>query len=172
MESAFLENKIAIVTGAGRGIGRAVALSLAKEGAKVVVNDYGVSLDGTEKISSGADDVVEEITKAGGEAVVNYDTVVDPDGGENIIKTAVKEFGGLHILVNNAGIVRDRMIYNLTWDEWDSVVKVHLYGHSHCTHFASVIMRKQQYGRIIKRNEIILYLHTGHPENSFSGNLI
>lgn len=145
----ILEGRVAVVTGAGRGIGRAVALGLAQEGAAVVVNDYGVTLDGTETISSGADAVVLEILAAGGRAVPNYDSVATPEGGEKIIQTAVEKLGGLHILVNNAGIVRDRMIYNMTWDVWDSVVKVHLYGHFHCTHPASVIMREQKYGRIV-----------------------
>jgi NAD(P)-dependent dehydrogenase (short-subunit alcohol dehydrogenase family) len=147
--AGILEGRVAVVTGAGRGIGRAVALGLAQEGAAVVVNDYGVTLDGTEKISSGADAVVLEILAAGGRAVPNYDSVATPEGGEKIIQTAVEKLGGLHILVNNAGIVRDRMIYNMTWDVWDSVVKVHLYGHFHCTHPASYVMRQQKYGRIV-----------------------
>lgn len=145
----IVKDKVAVVTGAGRGIGRAVAILMAQEGAKVVVNDYGVNPDGTGSSPPGAEEVVEEIRKAGGEAVANFDTVATAEGGENIIKTAVEKLGGMHILVNNAGIVRDRMIFNLTEDDWDAVVKVHLYGHFHCTQPASIIMRRQQWGRII-----------------------
>jgi len=147
--NSILKDKVAVVTGAGRGIGRAVAILMAQEGAKVVVNDYGVTVDGTGKAPPGAEEVAEEIRKAGGQAVANLDTVATAEGGENIIKTAIDKLGGLHILVNNAGIVRDRMIYNMTENEWDSVIKVHLYGHFYCTHPASVIMRQQQYGRIV-----------------------
>lgn len=145
----ILKDRVAVVTGAGRGIGRAVAILMAQEGAKVVVNDYGVIVDGTGKAPPGAEEVAEEIRKAGGQAVANLDTVATAEGGENIIKTAVEQFGGLHILVNNAGIVRDRMIFNMTENEWDSVIKVHLYGHFYCTKPASAIMRQQQYGRIV-----------------------
>jgi NAD(P)-dependent dehydrogenase (short-subunit alcohol dehydrogenase family) len=145
----ILKDKVAVVTGAGRGIGRAVSILMAQEGARVVVNDYGVTADGTGKAPPGAQEVAEEIRKAGGQAVANLDTVATAEGGANIIRTAVEQLGGLHILVNNAGTVRDRMIYNMTEDEWDSIIKVHLYGHFHCTHPASIIMRQQQYGRIV-----------------------
>ena len=145
----ILKDKIAVVTGAGRGIGRAVAVLMAKEGAKVLVNDYGISPDGTVKAPPGVEDVVAEIKRAGGEAIGNFDTVATPEGGENIINMAVEKLGGLHILVNNAGIVRDRMIFNLTQEEWDSVIKVNLYGLFHCTRPASSIMKQQRYGRIV-----------------------
>ena len=143
-----LKGKVAIVTGAGRGIGRSEAIFLAEEGAKVVVNnDIRSAPNGS--ASSPADAVVKEIRNRGGEAVANYDTVVTTEGGENIIKTAIDTFGKLDILVNNAGFVRDRMIFNMTPEEWDDVMKVHLYGHFNCTKPACVIFRQQRSGRII-----------------------
>ena len=142
-----LQDKIAIVTGAGRGIGRAEALALAAEGAKVVVNDYGVERDGTGTSGAPADDVVAEIQKAGGEAVANYDSVATTEGGQSIIKTALDSFGGLDILVNNAGFLRDRMIFNMAPEEWDAVVKVHLYGHFNCIQPACAWFRQQWKGK-------------------------
>jgi len=144
-----LKDKVAVVTGAGRGIGRGIALLMAEEGAKVVVNDLGGAADGSGASTSPADEVVTEIKKAGGEAIANYDSVAILEGGENIIKTAIDNFGKLDILVNNAGILRDRMIFNLGPEEWDIVMKVHLYGHYNCTKPASVLMRQQRSGRII-----------------------
>ncbi|HEY8489583.1 MAG TPA: SDR family oxidoreductase [Dehalococcoidia bacterium] len=149
-----LQGKVAVVTGAGRGIGRAVALALAEEGAKVVVNDYGVNVDGTQPSSGPAQEVADEIKAAGGEAVANYDTVATMEGGENIIRTALDTFGRLDILVNVAGILRDRMIFNMTEEEWDAVIAVHLKGHFACTKPASVIFRQQRYGRIINFSSI------------------
>ena len=144
-----LKGRVAIVTGAGRGIGRAEALLLAAEGAKVVVNDLGGGRDGVGEAASPADQVAEEIKNHGGEAVANYDSVATPEGGENIVKTALNAFGKLDILVNNAGILRDRMIFNMAAEEWDLVMKVHLYGHFHCTRPACAIFREQRSGRII-----------------------
>lgn len=144
-----LKGKVAIVTGAGRGIGRGESLLLAEEGAKVVVNDLGGGPDGSGSATSPADEVVKEIKAKGGEAVANYDSVDTTEGGENIVKTAMDAFGGLDILVNNAGILRDRMIFNMTPEEWDIVMKVHLYGHFNCTRPACVIFRQQRSGRII-----------------------
>ena len=144
-----LKGKVAIVTGAGRGLGRAEALLLASEGAKVVVNDLGGSRDGTGGAASPADAVVKEIKDKGGEAVANYDSVATAEGGQNIVNTAVKAFGRLDILVNNAGILRDRMIFNMTAEEWDLVIKVHLYGTFNCTRPACVVMKQQKSGRII-----------------------
>ena len=149
-----LEDRVAVVTGAGRGIGRAEALALAAEGAKVVVNDLGGASDGTGTSASPADEVVNEIKKLGGEAVANYDSVATPEGGENIIKTAIDNFGRIDILVNNAGILRDRMVFNMSEEEWDLVMKVHLYGHFHCTKPACVHFRQQRSGRIINTSSI------------------
>jgi len=124
----LLENRIAIVTGAGRGIGREHALELARHGAAVVVNDYGVSLAG-EKADSPADEVVAEIEAMGGRAVANGADVADFAAAEAMVAQAVETYGGLDILVNNAGFVRDRMLVNATEDEWDAVIRVHLKGH-------------------------------------------
>lgn len=122
------EGRIAVVTGAGRGIGREHALMLAHHGAKVVVNDLGGDVDGSGGDLSPAQQVVNEITEAGGEAVVNGDDVSDFDGARRMIDTAVDNFGGLDVVVNNAGILRDRMLTNMTEDEWDAVIAVHLKG--------------------------------------------
>jgi NAD(P)-dependent dehydrogenase (short-subunit alcohol dehydrogenase family) len=144
-----LEGKVAVVTGAGRGIGRAIAILFAREGAKVVVNDPGVGPDGVGHDRGPADQVVEEIRAAGGTAVANYETVADYEAAGRIIQAAVDNFGRIDILVNNAGILRDRMIFNMTEEEWDAVIAVHLKGTFNCTRHASVLMRQQRYGRII-----------------------
>ena len=144
-----LKGKVAIVTGAGGGIGRGEAMALASEGARVVVNDLGGAVDGTGGSGRPADLVADEIKTAGGEAVANYDSVSTTEGGENIVKTAIDSFGQLDILVNNAGILRDRMVFNMTPEEWDSVIKVHLYGHFNTTKPACAIFRQQRSGRII-----------------------
>ena len=144
-----LKDKVAIVTGAGGGIGRGEALALASEGAKVVVNDLGGAVDGTGATSTAADKVVAEIKKEDGEAVANYDSVATTEGGENIVKTALDAFGKLDILVNNAGILRDKMLFNMTPEEWDIVIKVHLYGHFNTIKPASILFRQQRSGRII-----------------------
>ncbi|MGD0857629.1 MAG: SDR family NAD(P)-dependent oxidoreductase, partial [Dehalococcoidia bacterium] len=144
-----LDGKVAIVTGAGRGIGRAEALALAAEGAKVVVNDLGAAGDGSGSSHSPAEEVVQEIKKLGGQAVANYESVASYAGGENIIKSAIDNFGRIDILVNNAGVLRDRIIFNMSEAEWDTVMKIHLYGHFYCTRPACTYFRQQRNGRII-----------------------
>lgn len=120
-----LDGRIAIITGAGRGIGREHALLFASEGAKVVVNDLGGAIDGSGDDRSPAQQVVDEIQAMGGEAVANADNVADWEGGQRLVNAAVETFGDLHILVNNAGILRDRVLVNMTEEEWDSVINVH-----------------------------------------------
>jgi NAD(P)-dependent dehydrogenase (short-subunit alcohol dehydrogenase family) len=149
-----LKGRNAVVTGAGRGIGRAVAILLAQEGASVVVNDPGVGVDGTGHDAGPADQVVEEIRGAGGTAVANHDSVADISGGENMIKQCVESFGRLDILINVAGILRDRMIFNMSEEEWDDVISVHLKGHYNTIKPASVLMRQQRYGRIVNFSSI------------------
>ncbi|MHB8574420.1 MAG: SDR family NAD(P)-dependent oxidoreductase [Dehalococcoidia bacterium] len=141
-----LDGRVAIVTGAGRGIGASVARIMAREGASVVVNDFGVSVDGTGKSSGPADEVVEEITRAGGKAVANYDSVAEYNGAENLIRTALDSFGTLDVLVNVAGILRDRMLFNMTEEEWDAVIAVHLKGTFNTSKFASVFWRSERKG--------------------------
>lgn len=141
-----LEGRVAIITGSGRGIGASIARLMASEGAAVVVNDLGVSVDGTMPDNTPAAGVVNEIKGAGGKAVANYDNVADHDAAENIIKTALDEFGRLDILVNVAGILRDRMVFNMTEDDWDSVMDVHAKGTFNTTKFASIYWRQAREG--------------------------
>ncbi len=138
-----LDGKVAIVTGAGRGIGRGEAILLASEGAKVVVNDLGGDWDGTGKDDRPAQQVVEDIIAAGGEAVANYDDVADWDGADRLINQAIDTYGDLDILVNNAGILRDGMSFNLDEAAWDAVIRVHLKGHFSPAHHAAVYWRAQ-----------------------------
>jgi NAD(P)-dependent dehydrogenase (short-subunit alcohol dehydrogenase family) len=126
---ASLDGRVAIITGAGRGLGRDHALLFAAEGAKVVVNDLGGNPDGTGADASPAQQVVDEITAAGGEAIANHDDVADAEGADRLIESAIEAFGTIHVLVNNAGILRDRMIFSMSDEEWDAVVRVHLRGH-------------------------------------------
>jgi NAD(P)-dependent dehydrogenase (short-subunit alcohol dehydrogenase family) len=125
---ALLEGKVAVITGAGRGIGREEAIHMAKHGAKIVVNDLGGHFDGTGQSRSPAEDVVKEIRAAGGEAVANFESVTDFKAAKRIVECAVDNFGKLNIMVNNAGILRDRMIFNMNEEDWDAVVAVHLKG--------------------------------------------
>jgi NAD(P)-dependent dehydrogenase (short-subunit alcohol dehydrogenase family) len=135
--TGICDGRVVIVTGAGRGLGRAHALEFARQGARVVVNDIGAELDGTGGSASPARDVVDEIVAAGGEAVVNGDDVADWSGAQRLVGTAVDAFGRLDVLVNNAGFVRDRMVVSCGEDEWDAVVRVHLKGHFATARFAA-----------------------------------
>jgi NAD(P)-dependent dehydrogenase (short-subunit alcohol dehydrogenase family) len=144
-----LAGRTAVVTGAGRGIGRAIAELMAAEGAAVVVNDLGSEVDGRGAARNVADDVVGAIRARGGTAVANYDSVADFQAAEAIVDTAVREFGAIDILVNNAGILRDRMLFNMSEEEWDAVIRVHLKGAFNCTRHASARMRQQRRGRIV-----------------------
>ncbi|WP_208027306.1 SDR family oxidoreductase [Rhabdothermincola sediminis] len=139
----LFDGKVAVVTGAGRGIGRAEALLLAAEGAKVVVNDLGGAASGEGRDQTPAQQVVDEIVAAGGTAVANYDDVASWAGAENLIGQAVDELGGLDVLVNNAGILRDKMSFSMNEDEWDLVVNVHLKGHFCTSHFAGAHWRER-----------------------------
>jgi NAD(P)-dependent dehydrogenase (short-subunit alcohol dehydrogenase family) len=138
---ARLDGRVAIVTGAGRGIGRSVARLLASEGASVVVNDLGSAVDGSGNDSGPAHDVVAEIAEAGGKAVANGADISVFAAAENLVQTAIEEFGRLDILVNVAGILRDRMVFNMTEQEWDDVIRVHLKGTFNTTRFASAHWR-------------------------------
>jgi NAD(P)-dependent dehydrogenase (short-subunit alcohol dehydrogenase family) len=135
--SGICEGRVVVVTGAGRGIGREHALEFARQGARVVVNDIGAELDGTGGSDSPARQVVDEIVAAGGEAVVNGDDVADWAGAEHLVATALDAFGRLDVVVNNAGVVRDRMVVSCGEDEWDAVVRVHLKGHFAVSRFAA-----------------------------------
>jgi NAD(P)-dependent dehydrogenase (short-subunit alcohol dehydrogenase family) len=145
----MLKGKVAVVTGAARGIGREIALLMAKHGARVVVNDYGGTEAGSGTAKGPADEVIGEIKKAGGEAVANYDSVASMAGGQAIIKTAVDAFGRVDVVVNNAGILRDRMIFNMSEEEWDAVINTHLKGSFAVTRAAAPLMREQKSGRFI-----------------------
>jgi NAD(P)-dependent dehydrogenase (short-subunit alcohol dehydrogenase family) len=137
------DGRVAIVTGAGRGIGRDYALMLAEHGAKVVVNDLGGARDGTGGDTGPAHDVVGEITAGGGEAVANTDDISSWDGARNLVASALDTFGGLDVLINNAGILRDRMVFSMSEDEWDAVIKVHLKGTFATTRFAAEHWRER-----------------------------
>jgi NAD(P)-dependent dehydrogenase (short-subunit alcohol dehydrogenase family) len=137
------DGRIVIVTGAGRGIGRGHALEFARQGAKVVVNDLGAELDGSGGSTGPAGEVVDEIRAAGGEAVANGDDVADWDGAQAIVQSAIEAFGGLDVVVNNAGFLRDRMVVGTSEDEWDAVIRVHLKGHFCVTRFAGAYWREQ-----------------------------
>jgi 3-oxoacyl-[acyl-carrier protein] reductase len=170
----MLEGKVAIVTGAGRGLGRSEALHLARLGAAVVVNDYGVSVDGS-KEESAAQQVAGEIMAAGGKAVANHADVADWEGSKGLVDQAVSEFGGLDIVVNNAGILRDKMLYNMTEEEWDAVIRIHLKGHFCVSRHATAYWRERSkenegkpiYGRIVNTSsEAYLFGSPGQPNYS------
>jgi len=144
-----LEGKVVVVTGAGRGIGRAVALDAAREGARIVVNDYGVSMDGEQPTSEVADGVVAEIKELGGEAVANASSVAEMAGGASIVQSAVDHFGRVDGVVCAAGILRERMLFNMAEEEWDPVIATHLKGTFTVFRAASAIMRKQKSGSLV-----------------------
>ncbi len=147
--SKMLEGKVAVVTGSGRGIGRGIALALAREGAKVVVNDVGCDLNGRGTADDPAAEVCKEIKGLGSEGVPSYDSVAEFDSAGKIIKTALDAWGRCDILVNNAGIVRDKSIANMAPEDFDAVLKVHLYGGFNCVRHAIGPMKEQGYGRIV-----------------------
>jgi NAD(P)-dependent dehydrogenase (short-subunit alcohol dehydrogenase family) len=144
-----VQDRVIVVTGAGGGLGRQYALTLASEGASVVVNDLGGARDGTGGGSTMADNVVAEIRDAGGRAVANYDSVADADGAAAIIQTGLDEFGAIHGVVSNAGILRDGTFHKMPFENWDAVLKVHLYGGYNVIRAAWPHFREQSYGRVV-----------------------
>lgn len=161
-----LEGRVCIVTGAGRGIGASLARIMAVEGAAVVVNDVGWAVDGSDTGERPADEVVGAIKQAGGNAVANYDSVSDHDAAENLVRTALDSFGRLDVLVNVAGILRDRMVFNMSEEDWDAVLDVHLKGTFNTSKFASIYWRAQREGnyRLINfTSESGLYGAPGQP---------
>ena len=160
-----LEGRVALITGAGRGIGREHALYFAAEGAKVVVNDLGGANDGSGADATPAQQVVEEIRALGGEAVVNGDNVADWEGAQRMVNQAVETFGDLDILVNNAGILRDRVLVNMTEAEWDDVIAVHLKGHFAPSRWAATYWREQHKAGVSKPRHMV---HTSSTSGLFS----
>jgi NAD(P)-dependent dehydrogenase (short-subunit alcohol dehydrogenase family) len=159
----MLDGKAAVVTGAGRGIGRGIAIALAREGAKVVVNDLGVDLTGEGKDAAPASKVVAEIAQTGGVAEANFGSVVDFNAAEAMVAQAVKSFGRIDILVNVAGNLRDRMIFNMSEEDWDAVINVHLKGTFNTMRAASLRMREQKSGRIISMSSVSALGAPGQP---------
>ena len=149
------DGRVVIVTGAARGLGRSYALAFAREGAKVVVNDLGTSLQGEGRDTSAAQAVADEINAFGGQAVANGDDVADWEGAERIVKSALAAFGDLHVIVNNAGVVRDRMFVSQSVDEWDAVLRVHLRGHFCVASHAVAYWRARQKAGVIVDARII-----------------
>jgi NAD(P)-dependent dehydrogenase (short-subunit alcohol dehydrogenase family) len=148
IENSEFEGKVVVITGAGGGLGRAHAIEYAKRGAKVVVNDLGGSVDGS-GASDAADQVVAELQALGAEAVANKASVSDPEGAASIVQTAIDRFGRIDILINNAGILRDKSFKKMTLEDWDIVLQVHLSGTAYVTHAAWPLMNAQGYGRIV-----------------------
>ena len=160
---SMLAGKTALVTGAGRGIGRGIALALAKAGAKVVVNDLGVSLSGEGTDKQPAAQVADEIVKEGGSAAANFGSVSEPDDASAMVRQVVDTWGRIDILVHVAGILRDRMIFNMTDTEWDAVLDVHLKGAFNTNRAASVAMREQKTGRIVNMSSVSALGAPGQP---------
>lgn len=149
MDTIRFDDRVVVITGAGSGLGRIYALEFAKRGAKVVVNDLGGTRDGSGESTTAADAVVAEIKEAGGKAVASYDSVSTIEGGQSIVKTAVDTFGKVDVLVNNAGILRDKSILKITDEDWESVVGVHLKGAFCVSRAAFAVMKENGYGRIV-----------------------
>jgi NAD(P)-dependent dehydrogenase (short-subunit alcohol dehydrogenase family) len=149
MAQITFDGRVAVVTGAGGGLGRTYALELARRGASVVVNDLGGSVDGKGGDDTAAQKVVDEIKAAGGEAVPNYDSVSTPEGGESIVKTAVDAFGKVDVVINNAGILRDKSFAKLSWEDLDAVLDVHLKGAFYVSQPAFKVMKENGYGRFV-----------------------
>jgi NAD(P)-dependent dehydrogenase (short-subunit alcohol dehydrogenase family) len=164
----LLEGKVAIVTGSGRGVGRAEALALAREGAKVVINDLGGGLDGTGTRAMVADDVVKEISDAGGQAASDYSDVGTLEGADTMIWTALSKFGRLDIMVHNAGILRDKTILNMGEADWDLVQKVHAKGTFLCTRAAGRVMRQQGQGGVIMNTSSMSGLIGNFGQSNYS----
>jgi NAD(P)-dependent dehydrogenase (short-subunit alcohol dehydrogenase family) len=163
MRDIRFDGRVAVITGAGNGLGRSHARFLASRGAKVVVNDLGGTVAGTGSSHAVADAVVEEITAAGGEAVANYDSVATEEGGRNIIKTALDAFGTVDILINNAGNVRDKSFAKMELADFRALVDVHLMGAVYCTHAACPVMRNKNFGRVVMTTSAAgLYGNHGH----------
>lgn len=160
-----LDGRVAIITGAGRGLGREHALLFASEGAKVVVNDLGGANDGSGSDMTPAQQTVADIKAMGGEAIVNTDNVADWDGAKRMIDSAIEAFGDLDILINNAGILRDRVLVNMSEAEWDAVIQVHLKGHFAPTHHAAAYWREQAKAGITKPRNLV---HTSSTSGLFS----
>ncbi len=154
MSKIDFRNRVAVVTGAGAGLGRDYALQLARRGAKVVVNDLGGARDGMGSSRKAADEVVEEIKAAGGQAIPNYDSVATASGGENIIRKTLESYGRLDVLINNAGILRDGTFVKMEEENWDAVMNVHLKGTYNVTRPAYIYMRQRKYGRIINTGSV------------------
>ncbi len=160
-----LDGRVAIITGAGRGIGREHALLFAAEGARVVVNDLGGANDGSGADVTPAEEVAAEIRAMGGQAIVNGDNVADWEGGQRLVNSAIEAFGDLDIVVNNAGILRDRVLVNMTESEWDAVIAVHLKGHFVPTRWAAAYWREQHKAGIVKPRNLV---HTSSTSGLFS----
>jgi NAD(P)-dependent dehydrogenase (short-subunit alcohol dehydrogenase family) len=151
----MLKDRVAVITGAGNGLGRAYAIGMVEQGARIVVNDLGTSFDGEGSSREAADAVVKTIKQSGSHAIATYDSVATEDGAKNIIKTAIDRYGRIDILVNNAGIIRNNPIYETQTEDWKAVIKVHLYGTYYCTREVAPIMKEQKYGRIINTSSHI-----------------
>jgi len=147
--AGIVAGKVAIVTGAGRGIGRAIAMLMAQEGARVVVNDVGASLDGSGSDAGPAQQVVDEIKKAGGEAIASTLTITEPKNADAIVKGALDAFGRVDIVVNNAGILRDRIFHKMSWSDWSDVISVHLHGSFNMSHAVAGAFREQNSGAFV-----------------------